>query len=117
MSFAQPTTQHPVPALQDKAIGNIQAKQSEILNKVQGRLNPFWILLDNQSRTVSVFYNNILVQNIRKVEKDLHLYTNVGMSTIDEVENLPGFGTVWLHREGIMNILSLQHLVNPRGSR
>lgn len=39
---------------------------------------------------------------------------NSGVSTIDKVGDIPGFGTVWLHREGIANIISL-HLVKSKG--
>ena len=76
-------------------------------------MNPFWILLDNQS-TVILFYNAFFLQNIRKVDKELHLYTNAGISTINEVGGLPGFWTVWLHRDVIGNILSL-HAVKSKG--
>ena len=41
---------------------------SMIFNKVKGRLNPLWILLDNQL-TVHVFCNDISLHNIRTVEK------------------------------------------------
>ena len=64
------------------------------------------IVLDNQS-IVNMLYNTIFLWNIQKVDKALHLYTNAGMSTIDEVGDLPGFGTVWLHRYGIAHMLSL----------
>ena len=61
-----------------------------------------------------MFYNASFLQNIWKVDKKFHLYTNTGMSSIDEVGSLPGFGTVWLHRDGISNILSL-HAVKSKG--
>ena len=71
-------------------------------------MNPFWILLDNQS-TVNVFYNTTFLQNIQKVDKKkVYLYANTVMSTINKVEDLPGFGPVRLHRDGFTNILSLQ---------
>ena len=63
-----------------------------------------------------MFYNAIFLRNIRKVDKELHLYTNAGMSTINELGFLPGFGIVWLHRDGIANILSL-HSVKSKGSQ
>ena len=63
--------------------------------------------MDNQS-TVNMFYNALLLRNIWKVDKEFHLYTNPGMSIIDELEDLPGYGTVWLHRNGIANMLSLR---------
>ena len=55
--------------------------------------NMYWILLDNQL-TVHVFFNVHFLANVRKVNKELHLYTNSGMSVIDEVGEVPGFGTI-----------------------
>ena len=103
----------PVTAIKTSKTNNIQAKQTTTLNKVHDRLNPFWILLDNQS-TVNIFYKAIFLRNIWKVDKELHLYTNAGVSTTNEVGDLQGFGTVWLHRGGIANILSL-NLVKSKG--
>ena len=111
--FAQPTTQLPLTAIKANKANNIQAKQMTSLNKVQGPLSPFWILLDKQL-IVNVFYNTIFLQNIQKGNKELRLYTNAGISIIDEVGDLPGFDTVWLHRDGIANILSL-HSVKSKG--
>lgn len=92
--------------MQDTIIEDLRKNQPSIFNNVKGRLNPFWILIDNQL-TVYVFCNTpILLQNIRTVEKELHLYTNAGMSVINVVGDLLGFGTVWLHRDGIANVLS-----------
>ena len=64
-------------------------------NNNNGRLPASWILLDNQS-TVNVFCT-----------KRLNLHTNTSSAIIDEIGELPGFGTVWVHRTGIANILSL----------
>ena len=97
-AFAQSSSNPPVTAIKTSKSNNVKAKQTTTLNKVQGRLNPFWTLLDNQS-TVNVFYNALFLHNVRKVDRELHLYTNAGMSTIDEVGDLPGFRTVWLHRD------------------
>eukprot|EP00536_Pseudo-nitzschia_multiseries_P015470 jgi/Psemu1/42725/gm1.42725_g len=80
----------------------------------QGRLDPFWVLIDNQS-TVHIFWNEMFLVNVRKTDKTLDLHTNAGQVTIDEIGELPGVGTVWLHRNGIANILSfhaLQHTNN-----
>ena len=91
--------------MKEVIIENLQSNKLAALNKIEGRLNPFWILLDNQS-TVHVFFNTIFLRNVRKINKELHLYTNAGKSIIDEMGDLPGFGPVWVHRNGIANILS-----------
>ena len=57
-------------------IEDLSKATNSALNAIDGRLNPFWILLDNQS-TVHVFYNTIFLRNIRKVNKELHLYTTM----------------------------------------
>eukprot|EP00536_Pseudo-nitzschia_multiseries_P010625 jgi/Psemu1/203784/e_gw1.332.17.1 len=84
------------------------------MKQVQGRLDPFWVLIDNQS-TVHIFWNEMFLVNVRKTDKTLDLHTNAGQVTIDEIGELPGVGTVWLHQNGIANILSfhaLQHTNN-----
>ena len=87
-------------------IQDLWKNQPSIFNKVKGRLNPFWILLDNHL-TVHLFCNTIFLQSIRMVEKELHQYINIGMSVINEVGELPGFGTSGLHRDGIANTLAI----------
>ena len=47
------------------------------MKHVKGRLNPFWVLLDNQS-TVNIFWNDMFLVNIRKSPKPLLLYMNAG---------------------------------------
>ena len=72
-----------------------------------GRLPPEWILLDNQS-TMDVFTNQRLLKNIRRSKKrHVHsLYRWCGQKT-NLIRDLPGYGTVWYHPNGIANILSL----------
>ena len=71
-----------------------------------GKIPKSWILLDNQS-TVDVFYNASLLRNIRKVEKHMDIHCNAGVTSTNLVGDLPGYGTVWYHPNGIANILSL----------
>ena len=78
-------------------------------NHNNGKLNMFWILLDNQS-TVHVFCNTMFLVNVRKTSKTLELHTNTGSATINEIGELPGVGTVWVYRNGIANILSFHKL-------
>ena len=86
-----------------------------VLNNInQGRLPDTWILLDNQS-TVNVFWNTMFLVNVRTTTRQLNLQTNAGAATINEIGELPGFGTVWVHRTGIANILSLDGVADTPG--
>ena len=77
-----------------------------------GRLPISWVLLDSES-TVSIFGNEKLLINIRKIPKHmkpLQLYTNGGVMETDMIGDLIGFGTVWFCRGSLANILSLAHV-------
>jgi hypothetical protein len=65
-----------------------------------------WILLDNQS-TVNVFYNKQLLKNILQSDTHMDIHCNTGVTTTDLIGDLPGYGEVWYHPNGIANILSL----------
>ena len=71
-----------------------------------GRIKQSWILLDNQS-TVDVFQNRALLSNVRQVKGFMDIHCNAGVASTNWVGDLPGYGTVWYHQEGIANILSL----------
>lgn len=78
-----------------------------VLNQNQGKkVNPNWVLLDNQS-TVDVFYNRKLLVNIRESNHHMNIHCNAGVTTMSLVGDLPGYGEVWFHENGIANILSL----------
>ena len=53
--------------------------------------------------------------NVRTTTRRLNLQTNAGGAIINEIGELPGFGTVWVHRKGIANILSLDAVANTPG--
>eukprot|EP00957_Ditylum_brightwellii_P153027 11648703-Ditylum_brightwellii.AAC.1 len=72
----------------------------------QRKVHKNWVLLDIQS-TVHLFFNRHLLTNIRKAERELKIHSTAGTSQTDDEGDLPGFGTVWLYKNGIANILSL----------
>ena len=71
-----------------------------------GHLPPEWILLDNQS-TVDVFTNRRLLKNIRRAKTNMFIHCTAGVAKTNLIGDLPGYGTVWYHPNGIANILSL----------
>ena len=71
-----------------------------------GHLPPEWILLDNQS-TVDVFTNRCLLKNIRRAKTNMFIHCTAGVAKTNLIGDLPGYGTVWYHPNGIANILSL----------
>ena len=74
-----------------------------------GRLPMEWVLLDNQS-TIDVFVNRRLLRNIRWVNQYMYIHCTAGVTRTNLVGELPGYGTVWFHPDGIANILSLSRV-------
>ena len=88
-NFAQLATHPTSTSIQNMTIESLQVKQPEVFNKVQGRLHLFWIVLDNQL-AMNVFFSTIFLQNMWKVNKELHLvYINVGMLPLMKQETCP----------------------------
>ena len=77
-----------------------------ILEQSDGKVNPLWVLLDNQS-TCDVISNPILLKNIHRVDKSLRIFSTGGSTTTNYIGYLPGYTWVWFHHGGIANILSL----------
>jgi hypothetical protein len=80
--------------------------RSVLMNQSTSHVPKDRILLDNQP-TVDVFYNDKLLQNIRKSDTYMDIHCNAGVTSTDMVGDLPGYGEVWYHPNGIANILSL----------
>ena len=76
------------------------------LNHSNGRTNTLWILLDNQSPFDS-FYNGKMLRNINCIKNVLTIFFAEGKPTTHLKGELPRYGEVWYHPEGISNILPL----------
>lgn len=63
--------------------------------------------LDNQS-TGDVIQNCKLLKDIRQVLTKMHIHCNAGVATMNWMGDLPRYGPVWFHENGIANILSLR---------
>eukprot|EP00543_Licmophora_paradoxa_P011562 CAMPEP_0202469500 /NCGR_PEP_ID=MMETSP1360-20130828/78740_1 /ASSEMBLY_ACC=CAM_ASM_000848 /TAXON_ID=515479 /ORGANISM="Licmophora paradoxa, Strain CCMP2313" /LENGTH=166 /DNA_ID=CAMNT_0049094867 /DNA_START=54 /DNA_END=551 /DNA_ORIENTATION=- len=70
------------------------------------RLPKYYILLDNQAN-LPVFYNEELLTRVWKVKITMRINSNGGVSETNWKGWCPGYGEVWLHRDGIANILPL----------
>jgi hypothetical protein len=79
-------------------ITNIKTRKSNIPES--------WILLDNQL-TIDVFASKKSLENIRKSEAVMTIHCTAGITRANLIGDLPGYGTVGYHLEGIANILSL----------
>ena len=63
--------------------------------------------MDNQS-TVNIFCDCMILKNIRQVSGRMNIHCNAGIESTNWVGDLEGFGTVWYHKKGILNILYLE---------
>ena len=70
-----------------------------------GSLNPYWILLDNQS-TVNMFSNCTQLANTKATDKPINVYSSGGVIHCDTDGTLENIGDVYLHLNGLANILS-----------
>ena len=77
---------------------------TNILCKQSLNVSTNWIFLDNQP-TVYVFQDRRLLTNIRDSGKTMKIHCNGGIASTSLVGNLPRYGEVWFHPEGIANIL------------
>ena len=68
-----------------------------------------WILLDSQS-IVDIFSNKKLLTNIHDAKNVLTLHCNAGKAIVTQKGDLKGYGTIWYHPTGIVNVLSLYNV-------
>ena len=78
---------------------------SHHMNNYSGRLNPYWIILDNQS-TVHMFSNLSLLANIQDADKPIDVYSSRDATHCSKAGTLNNIGEVYLHKNGLANILS-----------
>ena len=69
------------------------------------RLNPYWILLNNQS-TVHIFSNHVLLADIKEKYKPIGVYSSGGATHCSMAGTLKNIGVVFPHKNGPANILS-----------
>eukprot|EP00536_Pseudo-nitzschia_multiseries_P011781 jgi/Psemu1/29984/gm1.29984_g len=98
----------------EAVVEDVRRNKKHEFNQSRGRINPYWVLLDNQL-TVHVFCQKAFLTNIREAPEESHLYTNAGIIIITHVGDLPGFGSVWFHPEGIANVLSFDGVAKTKG--
>ena len=98
--------------MKDKGIHNTNDEyicDEYIFAQPSGRkLDPFWLLLDSQA-SINIISNPAMVTNIR-THPDGRVITvncNAGSIQVDTIADMPGYGTVWFHPNGIANCLSL----------
>ena len=89
----------------DPTPGECFRQVSHHMNNDVGRLNPYWVLLDNQS-TVHMFSNRALFANIQDADKPIDVYSSGGATRCSKDGTLKNIREVCLHENGLANILS-----------
>ena len=69
------------------------------MNNDAGRLNPYWILLDNQIK-VQRFSNQSLLANIQDADDTIDIYLSVVATHCSKAGTLNNIGEVYLHKNG-----------------
>jgi hypothetical protein len=72
----------------------------------ESRINPMWILCDNES-TIDIFNNKDILTNIRIAEQPIKLKgIEGGYTIVDKEGDLLGYGKVYYHPQVTANVLS-----------
>ena len=72
-----------------------------------GRLNPYWIPLDNQNM-VHMFSNRVLLANIKDTDEHINIYSSGGETHCSTAGTLNNIWELYLHKNGLANILSYE---------
>ena len=75
------------------------------MNNDAERLNPYWILLDNKNK-VHMSSNHTLLSNVKDTDKRIDVYSSGGATHCSTAGTLKNIGEVYLHKNGLENILS-----------
>ena len=93
----------------DGLVFNMTGIEDEVKRNSSPRIPKTWLLLDSQS-TIDLACNPDLLVDIHEVEQCLTIRCNAGRKTTKWRGTMPGYGEMWLYREGIANILSLSRV-------
>ena len=80
------------------------------LNQHTSSIPKTWILLDNCS-TIDMFFENIMLINIRPINRIYCIISNAGSLKPNLVGDVKGYWPVWYSKDVITNILSLLSLL------
>mmetsp|Transcript_22071 Transcript_22071/g.31648 ORF Transcript_22071/g.31648 Transcript_22071/m.31648 type:complete len:197 (+) Transcript_22071:578-1168(+) len=81
-----------------------QDRQQDLDGCIQKKLPEYYILLDNQAN-LPVFYNEKLLTRTWRVKTTMRINSDGRISETNWKGWFPGYAEVWLHRDGIANIL------------
>ena len=92
----------------DKSIEVFMVNDVALANKKM-LLDDYDILCDNQA-TINIFRNKEMLTNIKRTRDSISVGGVGGISEVDQIGELPGFGKVYYDFDCIANILFFHHL-------